>query len=179
MVETQKVFDQRAQNSEGKTALPKINRRTALIGIIGGLATGGVFAGVASWHIVSDPTLAEIAPSDFEAAKSTLGSDFVAAITQQKSCPTPLASVTVWTNANSPAGIQIQSGDYMSPPIQPSTIPKRIALPFPAPYPTGTGIINVIGMVEGLMVALSPVWRIGSLAGKVDQRVVWTPHTRC
>jgi hypothetical protein len=173
-------------SKQQQQTISNTNRRAILIGILGAVATGSALAAIAGWSVTSvapnptpNPTLAEIAPAELEIAKATLTGN-VFATSQQTGCPTPLAYVTIWTTESGSNGtVQVQSGNYISPSFQPSTAPKRIAIPFPAPYLTGTGIIGVRGIADGLMVALSPVWGIGSLTGKIAHKVVWTPNAKC
>ena len=75
--------------------------------------------------------------------------------------------------------IRIRSGDYLSPSIRVTDSPRRIAVPFPAPYPNGRGFLSVEGSARGLTVWLSPGRYVGTLDGAAPITVVWTPKNPC
>jgi hypothetical protein len=57
--------------------------------------------------------------------------------------------------------------------------PQRIAIPFPAAYPSGRGVISVEGQAQNLAVALTPTWKINSLTGTAAMNVIWAPKNGC
>ena len=60
-----------------------------------------------------------------------------------KSCKAPIASVVlVKRPGTASALVRIRSGDDSSPAFQVTDIPQRIAIPYPAPYPTGRGFFR-------------------------------------
>ena len=158
---------------------PSTSRRAVLIGVLGAVATGVALASVFGWSTTPDPVLGEVPIAELSLARQTLATD-AASATEEASCSSPLAYVMVWaTDKNSNGSIQLQSGRYLSPAFQPSTEPRRIAIPYPGPYELGHGTIAVVGMADGIMVALTPVWRIDSFTGKLMQNVIWTPRSHC
>ena len=91
-----------------------------------------------------NPTLALVAPAEIGDASKTLdpaSSEQLAA--RAKECSVPLAHVAIWKIAGTSGGIiRIRSGNYVSPPFNLTEAPQRVAIPFPAPYPTGQGVIS-------------------------------------
>jgi hypothetical protein len=97
-----------------------------------------------------------------------------------RQCKTPLAFVTVVAGPDaSPGSIRIRSGGYLSPSVLVTASPQRIAIPFPAPYPTGRGVLSVEGTARDLTVWLSPGWRAAALDGAAQINVDWTPENPC
>jgi hypothetical protein len=126
-------------------------------------------------------TLAQVAPSEIAQASLTL--DLRTAqqvVTDAKSCKAPMAYVTIAKESGARGGvIRIQSGSYVSPPFQVTDAPSRVAIPFPAPYPSGAGAISILGSASGLAVSLTPTWRVDTLNGSAQRNVVWTPGKAC
>lgn len=122
-----------------------------------------------------------IAASDLDAARASLAPErATAAIAQARACEVPLAYVTVSTAPGvAPGNIRVQSGTYLSPSLVVTSTPQRIAIPFPAPYEAGHGVINLEGYAEGLTVWLNPSWHSSKLAGVAPVNVVWSPGKRC
>jgi hypothetical protein len=56
---------------------------------------------------------------------------------------------------------------------------QRVAIPYPAPYPKGRGVIWVIGEAKGLAIDLYPTWFTQSLDGAAAINVVWDPTDPC
>lgn len=97
-----------------------------------------------------------------------------------QSCKVPLSTVQIWHDANAvDSTVQIKSGDYISPPIALSNIPKMIALPYPAPYPTGAGTLTVLGNAQGVELSLSPTVSFPDLSGAAPIAVTWNPASPC
>ena len=67
----------------------------------------------------------------------------------------------------------------VEPMVPPAKAPQRVAIPFPAPYPTGRGVISVEGVANGAVISISPAWHIDSLGGSASLDVVWTPDKPC
>jgi hypothetical protein len=78
-----------------------------------------------------------------------------------------------------PGKIRIRSGAYVSPNILVTDAPRRIAIPYPAPYQTGRGIITIEGAAQDLRVWLKPVWQAPALAGAATISVTWIPKKPC
>jgi len=73
------------------------------------------------------------------------------------------------------ATLRIRSGSYVSPAITLTEAPRRVAVPLPAPYPTGKGVISIEGTARGVNVWLTPGRHLESLNGIEAIPVVWTP----
>jgi len=54
----------------------------------------------------------------------------------------------------------------------------RVAIPYPAPYEAGQGILSVLLGGEAT-VALTPAWNISPKAGVTERAVTWQPSESC
>jgi hypothetical protein len=166
-------------------------RRVSCLGVIilaaGGLATST--AAVATLAKASggsgtavEAVLGTVSAEELEATAPSLDpSVAMAAIADAKSCKAPLAAVLLWRSASVAPGdtVRIRSGSYLSPPFKVAAAAERIAIPYPAPYATGRGVITVLGDGPDYSVALTPVTRIADLAGSRSIQVVWQPKSPC
>jgi hypothetical protein len=124
--------------------------------------------------------LASVAGSQVDAAALTMDPVAAkAAVDEAKRCQVPLAQLTLAAASGSTATIRVHSGSYLSPPYVLTDQPQRIAIPFPAAYPSGRGVISVEGNAQNLAVALIPTWNVNSLTGTAAMNVIWTPKTGC
>jgi hypothetical protein len=152
--------------------------KTLLIAVGGGLITCILLVGAIA--LIRPPApgtfaLQTVATPDITDAASSLDSAIArGAADDARQCKTPLAFVTLSTGQGS-ASIRIRSGTYVSPAITLTEAPRRIAIPFPAPYPTGKGVISIEGTARGLNAWLSPLRHIETLNGVEAIPVVWTP----
>jgi hypothetical protein len=166
-------------------ALAIVVAGAALTGAIVGavVAPGSTGSGLQASQAAggSEPTLAKVAPSEIANAIVTLDpatSQQVAA--DAKACKAPIAWVTLTKQPGSAGGlVRIRSGAYLSPAFQASDVPQRIAMPYPAPYETGRGVLWVIGEGNGLEIDLYPGWTVASLNGTAPINVIWTPTDPC
>jgi hypothetical protein len=166
-------------------ALPSRKRRTGLlVGLIGGVLTAGAVLFTLNGGaplLTKNPTLALVVPAEIGDASKTLdpaSSDQLVA--RAKECSVPLAQIAIWKIPGTSGGtIRIRSGNYTSPPFNLTEAPQRVAIPFPAPYPTGRGVISVEGVANGAVISISPAWHIDSLGGSTSLDVVWTPDRPC
>ena len=126
--------------------------------------------------------IAEVTPDDLPAALGTVSGtpQQLAEMAKPASCSRRLAWITV---ARAPGGlpgrIRLRSGGYVSPAFDLMDAPVRIAIPFPAPYPTGHGAISVLGTTTDAIVALVPSWNVPAQAGTEIREVTWTPLAGC
>ena len=166
--------------SDGKT------RKGLIIGIVGGFLTAGAVVLALNGgppFIKKEPTLSLVAPAEITDASRTLDpanpkSEQYAS--EAKKCSVPLAWVDIWKTPGASGGtISIRSGDYISPPFTLTDAPQRVAIPFPAPYATGRGVLSVEGAANGAVISISPAWHINSLPGSASLDVVWTPKDPC
>ncbi len=155
-----------------------------LIATAGGLITSALLIGAiqrVDFGEAAALSLAAVATNQLEDAVLSLDSKASGAAAEEaRQCKTPLAFVTVVAEPGSvPGSIRIRSGDYLSPSIRVTDSPRRVAVPFPAPYPTGKGVLSVEGSARGLTVWLSPGRYVGTLDGASPINVVWTPKNPC
>jgi hypothetical protein len=147
----------------------------------------GLVAGIAIAAMVASqgPTgegaeLASVASSQIDAAATTMNPvGAKGAVDDARSCRAPLAQITLAAAPGTTSTIRVHSGSYVSPSYVLTDQPQRIAIPFPAAYPSGRGVISIDGQAQNLAVALTPTWKINSLTGTAAMNVTWTPKNAC
>ena len=150
--------------------------------LIGGLIAGIVIAATLSPQRSSGEgaDLASVAGSQIDAATATMNLDAAKdAVADAKSCRVPLAEITLAAASGTTSTVRVRSGSYVSPPFALTDRPQRIAIPYPAPYPTGRGTLSVEGQASNFAVALTPTWNVNSLTGTAVRNVIWTPKAGC
>jgi hypothetical protein len=96
------------------------------------------------------------------------------------SCRRPLAWVSLASAPGEPPSrIRLISGTYYSPVFEVSAVPVRVAIPFPAPYETGRGVLTVIDVGGSATISLRPAWRVSAQDGKTTHAVTWHPVKSC
>jgi hypothetical protein len=156
------------------------------IALIGGALTVGVLM------LSSGPTpntatapnasdLGIVATADIAAATPTINPSVASQLAAEaKDCKVPLAQLTISKAPGTSGGtIRVRSGNYVSPPFQVTDTPQRVAVPFPAAYPVGKGVISIEGNASGTSVSLYPTWTVQTLNGSAARNVVWTPGNPC
>ena len=166
----------------------KPGSRGIVIGIIGGVVIAGIAAGVL-WPRVGDKpsagvgeesTLEVLVPGDINAALPTLDpGTSKAAVDDAKNCKVPLAWVTLTQRPGGHGGmVRIRSGSYTSPPIKLTPAPQRVAVPYPAPYPTGRGVLTLIGEADQVGFYLTP-GGVHDVNGAYSVNVRWQVRNPC
>lgn len=178
--------------SDASTGAVRSDVPATVSGILGPIlmAGGGILCGAAialaltvmPAEQATTPSLDMVARDQIEAALLSLAPQSAGALAgDARQCKVPLASVTVATSTTAGAPqtgtIRIRSGSYLSPPIVVGPAPQRVAIPFPAPYPTGKGVLVVEGAARGLNVWLTPGSSFAQIDGPAPINVVWTPKT--
>jgi hypothetical protein len=162
--------------------------RGTVIGIAGGIAIAGIAAAVVlPGRVVDKPavvgtesTLEVLLPADINAALPTLdpGSS-KAAVDDAKNCKVPLAWVTLTQPPRGNGGmVRIRSGAYLSPPIKLTPVPQRIAVPYPAPYPVGRGVLTLVGEADQVGFFLTP-GGVHDVNGAYSVNVHWQVRNPC
>jgi hypothetical protein len=161
--------------------------RSIWIGIAGGLVIAGIAAGVLLPSIVRDKppvvgeesTLEVLVPADINGALPTLDpGTSKAAVDDAKNCKAPLAWVTL-TQRNGHGGmVRVRSGQYLSPPIKLTPAPQRVAVPYPAPYPVGRGVLTLVGEADQVGFYLRP-GGIHDVNGTYSVNVRWQVRSPC
>jgi hypothetical protein len=168
---------------------PSALRGPVIIGV-GALVTAGVVAAAlvaGSAASSSAPTSGEpmlppaLTASEIAAASVTLDPATSATTTADaKSCKAPMTWVTLVKAPGSPSGtVRVRSGSYLSPAFHVTEAPQRVAIPYPAPYPTGRGVLSVVGESENLSVYLTPGWTVQGLHGAASIHVWWRTDKPC
>ena len=177
------------ERSQRRPHRPWLPYRSALIAGVGGVVTALALLyllpvaapGIRTAEAMGESSLAAVGPSDIASAAGTLVPGTAEQLAKQaKECSVPLAYVTVASHAGAPSRtIRIQSGSYVSPEFVATESPQRIAIPFPAPYATGHGVITVLGDAKDLGISLYPTWKIDSPAGSNTRTVTWRTDKPC
>jgi len=126
--------------------------------------------------------VAEVAPEEVPVALGTVSAtpEQLAQFRARDACKRRLAWVTVRrAPGGAPGRIRLQSGSYISPAFELLDTPVRVALPYPAPYAAGHGVISVLGAETEAVVALTPPWHVPAQAGVQAREVSWTPAGVC
>jgi hypothetical protein len=176
------MSDQAAQKKSRAKEAPREAGVTAwLITTFGGIATVGAALALFTGGASPVPELNIVPAAEIADATATLAPGPAAGIADQaRKCVAPMAYVTIGALGDHPgATIRLRSGNYLSPSFSLDGTPKRIAIPFPAPYSAGHGVLTVEGDDGGAFVSLDPVWRIASLKGPISHNVVWKPIKPC
>jgi hypothetical protein len=162
--------------------------RGTLIGIAGAVVIAGI-AAVVVWPgspgnkpavVGNEPTLEVLLPGDINAALPTLDpGTSKAAVDDARSCKAPLAWVTLTQQPGGNGGmVRIRSGAYLSPPIKLTNVPQRVAVPYPAPYPTGRGVLTLIGEADKVGFFLRP-GGVHDVNGAYSVNVRWQVRNPC
>jgi len=165
----------------------KPGSRGIWIGILGGLAIIGIAGIVVVPNIVrekppvvgDESTLEVLVPGDINAALPSLDpGTSKSAVDDARNCKAPLAWVTL-TQRNGHGGmVRIRSGTYTSPPIKLTPVPQRVAIPYPAPYPTGRGVLTLLGEADQVGFFLTP-GGIHDVNGTYSVNVRWQVRNPC
>ncbi|WP_236728825.1 hypothetical protein [Methylobacterium sp. WSM2598] len=127
--------------------------------------------------------LDEVAPEDLQDAVATLdpSDPLVAQIRQRRErCAVRLAWVSIVRAPKAAAGsIRLRSGPYVSTAFSLPDAPRRVAIPYPAPYEAGRGTLAVFRAGGAATLALMPAWQVPPGAGEATQPVTWRPSARC
>jgi hypothetical protein len=162
--------------------------RGIVIAIAGAIVTAGIAAVVLLPSITRDKpaavgeesTLEVLVPAEINAALPTLDpGTSKAAVDDAKNCKAPLAWVTLTQRSGGNAGmVRVRSGQYLSPPIKLTPAPQRIAIPYPAPYPTGRGVLTLVGEADQVGFYLTP-GRVQDVHGAYSINVHWVVRNPC
>jgi hypothetical protein len=163
------------------------SRWRILIGIVGGVVITGIAGIVVVPNIVrekppvvgEESTLEVLLPGDINGALPTLDpGTSKTAVDDAKNCKAPLAWVTL-TQRNGHGGmVRIRSGQYLSPPIKLTPVPQRVAVPYPAPYPVGRGVLTLVGEADQVGFYLRP-GGISDVNGTYSVNVRWQVRNPC
>ncbi|MGV7218524.1 hypothetical protein [Bradyrhizobium sp. UFLA05-112] len=130
--------------------------------------------------IGEESTLEVLVPADINAALPTLDPGTTkAAVDDAKNCKVPLAWVTLTQRPSGHGGmVRVRSGQYLSPPIKLTTTPQRIAIPYPAPYPAGRGVLTLVGEADQVGFYLRP-GGVHDVNGTYSVNVRWQVRNPC
>jgi hypothetical protein len=162
--------------------------RAIVIAIVGGLVTAGAVTAVVAPDLLGgkkdapgteESILEPLAPADITAALPTLDpTTSKAAVDDAKACKAPLAWVTLVQRGPHGGMVRVRSGSYLSPPIQLTPAPQRIAIPYPAPYPTGRGVLSLVGEADQVGFFLRP-GGVRNVHGTHSTNVWWRTDKPC
>ena len=184
------------QDTEARRSAPRTKKPGSLPGLGATLAIT-VISGIVCWFwLISGranplkPTapdvsdLTEVEAGEVAGALTTmrLQNSALEKFQQEKdgACRRPLAWVSLVTAPGEPPShIRLISGTYYSPVFEVSATPVRVAIPFPAPYETGRGLLTAVDVGGTATVSLLPSWRVAAQDGKVTRMVTWQPVKSC
>jgi hypothetical protein len=173
--------------SAGDRSSPAISRRRLLTivaaGVAGGAAAGGVLGALVGAK-PDDATGWQLEPvpaSSLPELRTTLAPQQAAQLIEEaRRCGEPLARIAVWHSAGTIGGtVSIVSRGYQSPHFVLTTSPSLVAFPYPAAYPTGRGVLTLVGEARDVIIALRPQYINQELKGTVPINVWWTPVEGC
>jgi hypothetical protein len=143
--------------------------------VAGGLVGAFIANQPRTWQFEAAPTAAlsqvegTLAPKDKERL-----------IEEARRCREPLGRVAIWHSASTDGGtVSIISGSYRSPSFPLTATPSLVALPFPAPYASGRGVLTVVGEATDFGIALSPQLIMTRINGPMPVNVWWTSVGGC
>jgi hypothetical protein len=161
---------------------PGGSRLLLIVIVVSGLFTGMLLTGALEYQTSMALRLEKVAQGDLDEAIGSMDpKQSGAAAEDARKCGVPLAFVIVAAADESQPSkpIRIRSGGYVTPPLIVTPSPRRIALPFPAPYHIGKGVISVEGAIRGLSVSLVPSWQAVAPEDGTTINVTWTPKAAC
>ncbi len=182
------------QDTQAKRAAPRLKSQKALPGL-GLLITIVIISGAVCWYWLAEgPGSAKPMTPNVSSLKEVEARDIAPALTTmnmpnallakyqdgKEGCRQPLAWVSLVSAPGEPPGkIRLISGTYVSPIFEVSATPVRVAIPYPAPYETGRGVLTAVDVGGSAMVALLPAWHVSAQEGKITRPVTWTPVKNC
>lgn len=173
------------RQSSGAPVLDHGTAKAVGVPALGGLITAVILVASLAPNARTMPgsqrMLAQVPQAEMQSAVGSLDASSGRLAEDARACRTPLAVVSVAAGGPSGAGavVRIRSGTYVSPPITLAGTPQRVAVPYPAPYSAGAGVLQIEGKAAGAIVSLSPAWTVIGLAGVVQHNVVWTVGNPC
>lgn len=149
--------------------------------LFGGLIVGGFAGGGLTTLFTSpDAEIDQVDAADLDAAKLSFPpAEIGTHIEDAKACRVPISFVTLVPRNGSTGHVRIHSGDYWTPVIHLGMHPLRVALPFPAPYATGRGVLQVEGDGAAFDMYIRPGSVGGTLQGVATVPVWWKVKTAC
>lgn len=165
----------------------KSNKNPLVIGVVGALlvlaAVGWVAinTGLLGGESSSQPTISSIDRPDIDAAAATLNqAEATDLVSDAKRCKVPLASISISKGTASPGStFRIKSGSYVSPYFTVTEGIQQIAIPYPAPYGSGTGTLIVEGTASGAVLVISPNIQLSDLPNAQRIPVWWSVKSPC
>jgi hypothetical protein len=184
------------QDTEARRSVPRRKSQGAPPGTGSAIAIA-IISGIICWFwlgagranpfkpaVPDGSNLTEVEESELAGASTTmsLSNALLAQFREGKdgSCRRPLAWVSLASAPGEPPSrIRLISGTYYSPAFEVSAVPVRVAIPFPAPYETGRGVLTVIDVGGSATISLLPAWRVSAQDGKTTHAVTWNPVKSC
>jgi hypothetical protein len=163
-------------------------KRPAMVAAVGGLlmiAAAGLVLKSAGFALPAgdpaQPTVTFVARSDLGAAATTLAPSAAGALIEDaQRCSTPLVSMTIERGSAALGSvIRIRSGNYTSPYFTVADAMQRFAVPYPAPYGSGSGTFIVEGNATGAILGLTPTKVLLGLPDAQSIPVVWRAVSPC
>jgi hypothetical protein len=182
-----------SESTQKKSAAVAGNRTTAgkpaIVAAVGALLVFAAVGAIATKYDLGlggigasgQTTLSSVEQGDLDAAAGTLNPAVAGGlIDEAKHCRVPLVSMTIAKGTAQAGGsIRIRSGNYVSPWFNVAEGVQRIAIPYPSPYGSGSGVLVVEGDAAGTILGLTPTKVMIDLPTAVSIPVVWRPKSPC
>jgi len=174
-------------SAEAPSSSSQISRRR-LFTILGTGVVGSVVVGTVVGSLIGTKPdeaatlqLEPVPTASLPQVQGTLAPQQAAQLVEEaRRCREPLARVAVWHSPSARGGtISIVSRGYRSPPFVLTPAPSLIAIPYPAPYPSGRGQLTLVGEANDVIVALRPQYINQQLSSPAVINVWWTPVEGC
>jgi hypothetical protein len=152
-------------------------------GIAGGVLAGSLVGGLIGTNggDTEAPSLESVPTASLPEVQGTLDpTQALQLVENARHCREPLARVAIWHSPEARGGtVSIRSRGYQSPQFVLTETPRLVALPYPAAYPSGHGVLTVVGQASGFTIALTPRRAIPDLKESVAIQVRWTAAEGC
>jgi hypothetical protein len=168
-----------------KPSAPSVPLRSLklwLMLLVAGALTGIAIGVIAGRQAGRGPSMLQtVARAELDHPTSYLERTIPAhAIEEARQCKIPIPYVTLQAEADkTPDRIRIRSGSYISPWLLLNGTPQRVAVPFPAPYPTGNGELFIEGVTRPVTIWLSPAIVVGTQVASNPVPVTWNTSNPC
>jgi hypothetical protein len=172
---------------------PATNSKTGsgnatMVGVVGALIVLGAAGAVAmksdlgfSTGSSKQTTVSFVDTRDLNDAAGTLTQSVAGGLVDDaRRCRIPLVQLTIAKGtAQIGSTLRIRAGSYVSPYFTVTEGMQRIALPYPAPYGSGSGTFVVEGNATGAILGLTPTKVLLDLPTAQSIPVVWRAVSPC
>ncbi len=165
----------RGESSSSKSGRGFLIGGAAALLLVGALAVGTLHQSAGTPHLIPVPK------SEIAAMSTTLDpAKAPQIVAQAQACQVPLLTAQIYHDPGAPdATVQIKSGSYVSPPFTITGTPSVIAIPPPAPYPTGAGQLTILGNAQDVEFLVRSTLSIPEISGSATVNSYWKTGNPC